>query len=175
MSLERHHADAPRTVTVQVVTLSDTRDEVTDTSGRDIRTALEAAGHAVRGPRIVREDPATLAGELRSLCSEPGTDAVIVNGGTGLAPRDLAFDVLRRLYSRPLPGFGELFRSLSYTEIGAAAMLSRASAGVVGDRIVFSIPGSRTAVRLALEKLILPELAHCVGELRRSRAPEGRR
>ncbi len=154
------------------MTLSDTRDPSTDSSGSDIRAALEAAGHVARGPEIVRENPQTLATELRVLLSQPGTDAVIVNGGTGIAGRDLAFDILSRLYTRPLPGFGEIFRALSFAEIGPAAMLSRASAGVVGDRIVFSIPGSRSAVRLALEKIILPELAHCVGELRRGDAPE---
>lgn len=175
MSLERHRAAAPRAVTVQIVTLSDTRDATTDTSGAAIRRALEAAGHSVRGPRIVRESPATLATELRLLLSEPGTEVVILNGGTGIAPHDLAYDILSRLYTRPLPGFGELFRALSFAEIGAAAMLSRASAGVIGDRIVFSIPGSQAAVQLALDKLILPELAHCVGELRRGTSPEVRR
>jgi molybdenum cofactor biosynthesis protein B len=175
VSLEVHHARAPRALTVQIVTLSDTRDPSSDTSGGGIRAAVESAGHTVRGPWIVREDPVTLATELRALLSEPGVDAVIINGGTGIAPRDLAFDILSRLYSRPMPGFGELFRALSFVEIGAAAMLSRASAGVVGDRVVFSIPGSPAAVRLALERLILPELAHCVGELRRGHVPEGRR
>lgn len=167
MSLEAHRAAAPRQLTVGVVTLSDSRHAATDTSGAAIRTALLAAGHAVRGPQILREDPLTLRPELAAACVQPGVDALIVSGGTGLAPRDLAFEVLTGLYTRPLPGFGELFRSLSYAAIGSAALLSRASAGVVGDRLVFSIPGSPAAVQLALEKLILPELAHAIGELRR--------
>jgi len=167
LSLEEHHRSAPPSLTVQVITLSDTRDAATDTSGAAIRSALEEAGHRVRGPHIVREDAATMESELGRLILEPGVDAVIVHGGTGIAPRDRAPDVLQRLYDRALPGFGELFRMLSFEEIGAAAMLSRASAGVVGDRMVFSLPGSRAAVRLALERLVLPELAHCVRELRR--------
>jgi molybdenum cofactor biosynthesis protein B len=158
---------------VLVVTLSDTRDASTDTSGALIRAALEAAGHAALGPRILREEPARLEAELRAVVETPGVDAVIVSGGTGIAPRDSAYDVLQRLYARELPGFGELFRALSFAEIGAAAMLSRASAGVVGDRIVFSLPGSRGAVELALSKLVLPEIAHCVGELRRGAPLEG--
>lgn len=172
MSLEEHHRSAPARLTVQVITLSDTRDASTDASGAAIRTALEGAGHEVRGPEILREDPATLESELRRLIEASGVDAIVVHGGTGIAPRDRAPDVLDHLYDRALPGFGELFRMLSFAEIGAAAMLSRASAGVVGDRIVFSLPGSRAAVRLALERLVLPEIAHCVRELRRSPARE---
>jgi molybdenum cofactor biosynthesis protein B len=171
MNLEEHRTAAPRQLTVSVVTLSDRRDASGDTSGEAIRAALVAAGHVVRGPRILREDPSTLRDDLAAAVAETGVDAVIVNGGTGIAPRDRAFDVLATLYTRPLPGFGELFRALSYAEIGSAALLSRASAGVVGDRLVFSVPGSRAAVQLALAKLILPELGHAVGELRRSAEP----
>jgi molybdopterin adenylyltransferase len=171
MSLEAHRHHAPAALTVGVVTLSDSRETATDTSGATIAAALAAAGHQVQGPRILREDPRTLPQELAAACGEPGLDAVIVSGGTGLAPRDLAFEILSGLYARSLPGFGELFRALSYAEIGSAALLSRASAGVVGRCLVFSLPGSQRAVQLALEKLILPELAHAVGELRRP--PEG--
>jgi molybdenum cofactor biosynthesis protein B len=173
VGLEEHRARESRPLTVQIVTLSDTRDAATDTSGAAIRAGLETAGHTARGPVILREDPQTLETELRTLFQVPGIDAVIVNGGTGIAPHDLAYEVLTRLYTRPLPGFGELFRTLSYAEIGSAAMLSRASAGVVGDRLVLSIPGSRAAVRLAMDALILPELGHAVSELRRH--PEARR
>lgn len=167
MGLAEHRTAAPRRLTVGIVTLSDTRSAASDASGDAIRAALDAAGHLARGPRILREDPASLPAELAAACTEPGLDAVIVCGGTGIAPRDLACDILTRLYRQPLPGFGELFRALSYEAIGSAALLSRASAGVVGDRLVFSIPGSPAAVRLALEKLILPEIAHAVGELRK--------
>jgi molybdenum cofactor biosynthesis protein B len=167
MGQEEHRAAAPRRVSVFVVTLSDTRSEADDTSGDAIRAALQQAGHEVAGGRIVREDVPSLEDELADVLAHAACDAVIVNGGTGIAPRDHAYDVLARLYERPLPGFGELFRSLSYSEIGSAAMLSRASAGVAHGKIVFSVPGSRGAVRLALERLILPELGHLVGELRR--------
>jgi molybdenum cofactor biosynthesis protein B len=167
MSEFDHRAAAPRSIDVFVVTLSDTRSEDTDTSGRAIRNALEAAGHRVAGHRILREDPATLEGELRALVQGTAAAAVIVTGGTGIGPHDLAFDVLARLYERTLPGFGELFRWLSFAEIGSAAIASRASAGVVGNCVLFSIPGSTGAVRLALDRLILPELAHLAGELRR--------
>jgi molybdenum cofactor biosynthesis protein B len=169
VSTEEHRAAGPRQASVFVLTLSDTRDAATDTSGAAIRAALEGAGHVIAGQRILREDPERLERDLESVLLTPGYDVLIVNGGTGIAPRDLAFDTLARLYERTLPGFGELFRSLSYAEIGSAAMLSRASAGVARGKLVFSIPGSRGAVRLALEKLILPELGHLLGELRRSR------
>jgi molybdenum cofactor biosynthesis protein B len=175
MSLEDHKANAPGAVSVYVATCSDTRDATDDATGAQIRAALTAAGHRVVGTCIWREDAETLAREVRTLLASPGFDVLIVNGGTGIAPRDRAYDVLSPLYDREIPGFGEFFRALCYLEIRSAAMLSRASAGVVGDRIVFSIPGSPAAVRLALEKLILPELAHCVGELRRGHVPEGRR
>lgn len=172
MSEEQHRRAAPRQARVLIVTLSDTRVAATDTSGETLRAALLAAGHSVTGPQIVREDPEQLPAELQALVMTPDIDAVVVTGGTGIAPRDGAYEVLSGLYTRALPGFGELFRSLSYAEIGSAALLSRASAGVVGDTLVFSVPGSRAAVRLALDKLILPELGHLVGELRRSPSPE---
>ena len=167
MSETQHRATAPQRVAVFVLTLSDTRDAASDTSGGAIRDALLSAGHNVVGTQILREDPATLGTEMAAVFALPGVDAVVVTGGTGIAPRDLASDTLATLYERTLPGFGELFRALSYVEIGSAALLSRASAGVVGGKIVFSVPGSRGAVQLALDKLILPELAHLVGELRR--------
>ena len=151
-----------------MLTVSDTRDTTTDTSGAALRASLTAAGHAVDGPVILREDPRTLPQQLAQAIESTAADAVVVHGGTGIAPRDQTPDILLRLYERPLPGFGELFRALSYAEIGSAAMLSRASAGVVGGKMVFSLPGSRRAVQLALERLILPELGHLVGELRRS-------
>ena len=162
-----HRAAAPDSIAVFVVTLSDTRTAATDTSGQTIRDALTAAGHRVTGTAILREDPATLPGELAALLRDSTADAVVVTGGTGVGPHDLAFDVLAPLYESPIPGFGELFRMLSYQEIGSAALLSRASAGIAHGKVIFSVPGSRGAVRLALDQLILPELAHLVGELRR--------
>lgn len=172
MSQEQHRRAAPRQVNVLVVTLSDTRTAATDSSGEALRAALAGAGHIVSGPRIVREDSEAQRRELQELVRTPDIDVVVITGGTGIAPRDRAYDVLSELYTRELPGFGELFRALSYAEIGSAALLSRASAGVVGDTLVFSVPGSHAAVQLALEKLILPELGHLVGELRRGSGPE---
>jgi molybdopterin adenylyltransferase len=172
MGLEQHRSVAPQRVSVYVVTLSDTRDASADTSGQWIRDTLQAAGHRIAGSCILREDAQSLESGLAQILVQPGFDVVIVNGGTGIAPRDRAPDVLARLYDRVLPGFGELFRALSYAEIGSAAMLSRASAGIARGKIVLSVPGSRAAVRLALDKLILPEIGHLVGELRRPAEPE---
>lgn len=169
MGEKDHRAAAPAQIAVYVVTLSDTRDESNDLSGASIRAALEAAGHRVCGWCVVREEPDLLERELTALLGLPEAEVLVLNGGTGIAPRDLAFDVLSKLYERPIPGFGEIFRALSFQEIGSAAILSRASAGIARGKLVFSIPGSRPAVRLALERLILPEIGHMIGELRRSR------
>lgn len=168
MSESEHRAAAPQSIAVFLVTLSDTRTTATDTSGQLLRDALEAAGHRITGARILREDPVTLPVELATLLRAAEGDAVIVTGGTGVGPHDLAYDVLAKLYDSPIPGFGELFRMLSFQEIGSAALLSRASAGLAGGKVIFSLPGSRGAVRLALERLILPELAHLTGERRRA-------
>jgi molybdenum cofactor biosynthesis protein B len=177
MGQEEHRAAAPPSISVYIVTLSDTRDESNDTSGAAIRNALQAAGHRLAGWRILREDAASLRHQIDEILRAQGFDALIVNGGTGIAPRDIAFDVLSSVYERHVPGFGELFRSLSYAEIGSAAMLSRASAGVAHGKLVFSIPGSTGAVHLALDRLILPELGHMVAELwwhsRRAYPPSG--
>jgi len=168
MGLEAHRRTAPSRVAAYVVTLSDSRSAESDTTGALIRESLQAAGHALVGWCILREDPEILRPGLEQLLEQGECDVLIVNGGTGLAPRDQAYDVLSTLYEREIPGFGELFRALSFAEIGSAAMLSRASAGVARGKLLFSLPGSTGAARLALEKLILPELAHLVGELRRS-------
>jgi molybdenum cofactor biosynthesis protein B len=167
LSESAHRAAAPDRITILVVTLSDSRDAASDTSGALLCDTLAAAGHAVQGPLILRESPVTLPGELLHAIATTTCESVIVNGGTGVAPRDQAPEILGRLYDRLLPGFGELFRALSFAEIGSAALVSRASAGIVGGKLVFSLPGSCGAVRLALDRLILPELGHLVGELRR--------
>ncbi len=173
VGLEAHRAASPPSLAAYVVTFSDSRDEQSDTTGAQIREALAAAGHRVMGWCIWREDAEVLRQGMQDLLNQGGFDVVIVNGGTGIAPRDLAYDVLAGLYEREIPGFGELFRTLSYAEIGSAAMLSRASAGIARGVLVFSLPGSRGAARLAMDKLILPELGHLAGELRR--APERER
>jgi molybdopterin adenylyltransferase len=166
MGHEEHRHEAPRRVSVYVITASDTRGEAEDESGRFLRDAVAAAGHAIAGYRIVKDEPAELRAALAA-AAEAGADAVVVNGGTGIAGRDRTYEAVAGLLEKRLDGFGELFRMLSYAEIGAAAMLSRAVAGVWGGRAVFSVPGSRAAVRLAWEKLLGPELGHVVRELRK--------
>jgi molybdenum cofactor biosynthesis protein B len=167
MGLDEHRAAAPTGIAIFAITLSDTREEADDAGGAALRAAFTGAGHVVLGWRIVREDEAAMRAALDAALALAGCDVLVLTGGTGIAPRDRAYDVLATVYDRPLPGFGELFRSLSFAEIGSAALLSRASAGVARGKLVFSIPGSRGAVRLALERLILPEIGHLVGELRR--------
>ena len=159
---DRHHAaadDARGPVPVAVVTVSDSRTEETDTNGAWLRQAIEAAGHRVAGYRLIRDEPGEVEDALRAM-SFGAARVVVFNGGTGIAPRDTTYDVLARLIEKPLPGFGELFRMLSWEQVGSAAMLSRATAGVYRGRVVFSLPGSPAAVRLAWERLIAPELKH---------------
>jgi molybdenum cofactor biosynthesis protein B len=166
MGQHEHHAAAPRTVTVAVVTLSDSRSPADDRTGDTIVALLEAAGHTVAGRELVREDPPAILAALEAALAGPA-QAVILNGGTGIAPRDSTPEIVAPLLECELPGFGELFRQLSFREIGAAAMLSRALAGVARGKLLFALPGSKAACRLALERLILPELGHLVGELRK--------
>lgn len=160
----QHHAGDARSVRCAVITVSDTRTPDTDTSGRLIRMLLEEAGHTVDQYRVLRDEPALIVAALQTL-PDP-TAAVIVNGGTGLSRRDRTFETLTRLFDKEITGFGELFRMLSFQEIGPAAMLSRATAGVIGRRVVFSMPGATRAVELAMKKLVLPELGHIVGLIR---------
>ena len=165
---ERHHAAADENsgpVTVAVVTVSDSRTEETDTNGAWLREAIEAAGHRPAGYRVIRDEPDQVENALRAMAFDAAR-VIIFNGGTGIAPRDTTFDVLSRLLEKPLPGFGELFRMLSWEQVGSAAMLSRATAGVYHGRVVFSLPGSPAAVRLAWERLIEPELRHVAWLLR---------
>ncbi|MGH9371277.1 MAG: MogA/MoaB family molybdenum cofactor biosynthesis protein [Vicinamibacterales bacterium] len=160
-----HRADAPVSVRVFVLTITDTRTEGTDSSGAAIVEALTSAGHVVTGRKILRDDPGPVAEAVRG-----GTvvaDVIITTGGTGITSRDSTYEAIAQLLDKRLDGFGELFRMLSYQEIGAAAMLSRACAGTIRKTAVFSLPGSEKAVRLAMDRLILPELGHIVRELRR--------
>jgi len=147
-----------------VVTISDTRTAADDRSGQRIQELLRAGGHAVEHYAIVPDEPARIIGELERLPS--AVEAVITSGGTGLARRDTTFEAVQRVLEKEIVGFGELFRMLSYDEIGAAAMLSRATAGVAGGRVLFCVPGSTAAVELAMTKLIVPQLAHVVGLVR---------
>jgi len=166
MGHEEHRKEAPARLAIFVVTASDTRGEAEDESGRFLREAAVSAGHALAGYRIVKDDPAAIRAALDE-AARAGADAVLVNGGTGIAGRDRTYEAVAGVLEKRLDGFGELFRMLSFAEIGAAAMLSRAVAGVWGGRAVFSMPGSRAAVTLAWEKLIGPELPHVVREIRK--------
>jgi molybdenum cofactor biosynthesis protein B len=163
MSVHAHKQHGPRQVRCGVITVSDTRTEATDTSGARIKALLAEAGHSLTGYWIVADEPDRIRQRLRQMA--PEAQAVILNGGTGLARRDTTFEAVQGLFEKTLDGFGELFRMLSWEQIGAAAMLSRATAGVIDGRVVFSVPGSTAAVELAMTKLILPELGHIVGLL----------
>ena len=166
MGAPDHHAKAASQgqVLLAIVTVSDTRTSETDTSGKLIRQLVEKAGHRVVAYRIVRDEP----GEVRAVL-EDFTDGrarlVVFNGGTGISRRDRTYDVISKALEKTLPGFGEIFRMLSYQQVGSAAMLSRATAGVYRDTVVFSMPGAPNAVQLAMEKLILPEIQHLAWEL----------
>jgi molybdenum cofactor biosynthesis protein B len=166
-AVKEHRASAPEALRVAVLTVSDSRTAETDSSGALIAERLEAVGHGVADRAIVPDEPARIRPLLESWRDRDDVDAVLVTGGTGISPRDLTFETVVALLTKPLPGFGELFRMLSYQEVGAAAMLSRAVAGLMGDTLIFVMPGSRAAVRLAIDALILPELAHAVGLARR--------
>jgi molybdopterin adenylyltransferase len=165
MSVETHRKHAPASVTCFVLTISDTRTAETDASGDAIAAALAGAGHIVAGRQIVKDDPSAVREVVAAQAGR--VDTVITTGGTGITSRDSTYEAIAGLLDKRLEGFGELFRMLSYEEIGSAAMLSRACAGTIGRAAVFALPGSEHAVRLAMSKLILPELGHVVRELRR--------
>ena len=171
-SVHRHRESAPEHVRLAVLTISDTRTPENDTGGDTIEELMRDAGHEIVERRIVRDDAARIRTELVNLLARPDADAVITTGGTGISARDTTYEVVDRMIEKKLDGFGEIFRMLSYEEIGAAAVLSRCVAGAVGTKFVACLPGSRNAVRLAVEKLLVPEIAHVVFELRKHQ--EGR-
>jgi molybdenum cofactor biosynthesis protein B len=162
-----HKAHAPASVGCFVLTVSDTKTPETDTSGAVIRDLLAGAGHRVAGSAIVRDEPADVQRVVWDAASTDDVQVVILTGGTGITSRDSTFEAIEAMLDKRLPGFGELFRMLSYQEIGPAAMLSRAQLGIHRRTIVVSLPGSPNACRLALEKLLLPELGHLVREVNR--------
>ena len=164
-----HRKGAPKRVSSAVITVSDTRTPETDTGGALVVEYLESAGHPVAFREIVRDEPAEIQAAVAAALDREDLGAVILTGGTGVAPRDQTPEAVEPLLDRVVPGFGELFRFLSYEEIGSAALLSRALAGLAAGRVVFVIPGSRGAVRLAMEKLILPEIGHLAGEALKQR------
>ncbi len=166
MSHQEHEAEAPRVLSLGVLTLSDTRDETTDKSGALLLDLFRQAGHQIVRYAVIREDPAVIESTLRDWLAGP-LDAIVTNGGTGLTSRDGTIEVARRLMQKELDGFGELFRLVSFHQIGPAAMLSRATAGLAGGRILICLPGSTKAVRLAATRLILPQIGHMIREARR--------
>ncbi len=160
-----HRAKAGRAARCMVVTVSDTRDLATDRSGQRVVELLTEAGHTVCAREIVSDDRGAICALLRAGIANPEIDAIVLTGGTGIAPRDVTYEAVCDVLEKPLDGFGELFRHLSYAEIGSAAMLSRAIGGVAGRTAVFALPGSTKAVELGIRKLIGPELGHILGLL----------
>ncbi len=171
MGVEEHRRRAPRRISLAVLTVSDTRGDADDASGAVARRLLEAAGHGVFDYRVLPDVPEAVREQVLRWLEADGCDGIFVSGGTGIATRDRTYEAVASLLEKRLDGFGELFRWLSYQRVGAAAMLSRAVAGAARGRVVFSVPGSPDAVRLALEELILPEIGHLVGELRKDAPP----
>ncbi len=165
MSHIDHRAQGPASIACFVLTVSDTRTADTDTSGRAIRELLEAAAHRVCGQAIVRDEPAEVREQVLAQCGNGSTQVIITTGGTGITSRDGTYEAVDGLLEKRLDGFGELFRMLSFDEIGSAAMMSRATAGTARGKVVFVLPGSENAVRLAMTRLIIPELAHVVQQV----------
>lgn len=162
-----HRQTAPTNARCAVITVSDTRTPETDSGGALIVELLAAANHIVVDRQIVRDEPRTIRQRLTVIRDSPEVDVVLLTGGTGMGSRDQTFETVDELLTKRLPGYGELFRMLSFAEIGAAAMLSRATGGLMGRVVVLTMPGSPAGVRLAMERLILPELTHLVREARR--------
>ena len=167
MGVQDHKQHAPRSVRVYVITVSDTRTEENDSSGKAAKEMIAAAGHELAGYRVLKDEPAEVASCIRMIAEQKLADAVITSGGTGVSRRDSTYEAVASLLDKRLDGFGELFRMLSYAEIGSAAMLSRAVGGLHRGLVVFATPGSTAAVKLALDKLILPELGHLSFETHR--------
>jgi len=164
---DEHKADAPDQIRCAVITVSDTRTEETDTGGAEIIRLLGEAGHVVAKREILPDEPERMRPLLELLRDTDQVDVILMTGGTGISSRDQTYETVTALLTKPLPGYGELFRMLSYQEIGAATMLSRATGGLMERTVLLTMPGSRAAVRLAMEQVVLPELRHLVREARR--------
>jgi molybdenum cofactor biosynthesis protein B len=162
-----HKAQAPQSLCCAVITVSDSRTLETDTGGGTVLELLTAAGHVAVARHIIPDEPRRMRALLTELAARDGVDAILLTGGTGISRRDQTYETVRQMLTKELPGFGELFRWLSYQEIGPAAMLSRAVGGLLGAKVVLTMPGSPAGVRLAMEKVILPELGHLVREARK--------
>ncbi|MEO8196358.1 MAG: molybdenum cofactor biosynthesis protein B [Thermoanaerobaculia bacterium] len=168
MSVQEHREEAQGTALgFALLTVSDTRNERTDKGGALLAKLVGDAGHRIVSRGLVRDDIGEIRGEVKAALALPAVDVVLVTGGTGLAPRDVTIEAVLPLFEKEIPGFGELFRMLSFAEIGAAAMLSRATAGLVAGRAIFLLPGSPAALELALSRLVLPEIAHLLAQARR--------
>lgn len=168
MSADEHHEKAGQDpVMLAIVTVSDSRTPETDSNRQYLEARLSELGHQVLAYRLIRDEPDEVEAALRELAAHPRIQMLLFNGGTGISPRDRTYDVIHRMIEKPLPGFGELFRMLSYAEVGASAMMSRATAGVYQGVFVVSMPGSNNAVRTAMEKLIIPEINHLTWEMKR--------
>jgi len=167
VSAEQHRESSPRVLGFGLITVSDTRSPEDDVGGRTLSGLAHVGGHRVEGPEVVPDDVAAIRRAVRRMLALPAVDVVVLTGGTGFSPRDVTIDAVVPLFDQPVDGFGELFRALSYQQVGAAAMLSRAAAGLAGTKAIFLLPGSPKAVSLAMEKLILPEAGHLLSQARR--------
>ncbi len=167
LSTAEHRAQSPRQVRCAVVTVSDTRTLENDTGGQGVIDRLLAAGHQVVAREIIRDEPEPMRRLITSFAEREDIDAVLTTGGTGISRRDQTYETISQMFTKALHGYGELFRLLSYQQIGAAAMLSRAAGGLIGQTVVLTMPGSPAAVQLAMEHLIIPELGHLVREAHR--------
>ncbi|MFM7131147.1 MAG: molybdenum cofactor biosynthesis protein B [bacterium] len=163
-----HKAAAAKSIRLAILTVSDTRTIETDISGALLAQKAVDAGHVVGWRTIVRDEPAEIQAVMGRATSEQELSALLITGGTGISPRDQTVETVEQMFSRPIPGFGELFRFLSYQEIGPACILSRSSAGLIGRLVVVLLPGSRAAVELAMDKILIPELPHLVREANKS-------
>jgi len=169
MAVTEHKDKAHRAIRCAVITASDTRTPETDTSGKKIADLLAAQHHSVVSYQILKDEPTQITAAVQKLLGESEVDAIIINGGTGIAPRDTTFEAIQGLLEKEISGFGEFFRMLSYQDIGSAAMLTRATAGVAKGKVIISLPGSTGAVELGMTKLVLPELGHMLFLLRGER------
>ena len=164
---EQHQAQGPPSARCAVITVSDTRTLENDTGGQAVITRLTAAGHTVVQREIIPDEPARMRPLLEELSRQDDLDAILMTGGTGVTSRDQTYETVTALLDKALPGYGEIFRMLSFQEIGPAAILSRAVGGLIGRKVLLTMPGSPAAVRLAMEKIIVPELPHLMREARR--------
>jgi len=168
MAYQEHIGDASSIVArFAVITLSDTRTVETDKSGKCIQKLIEQAGHTVGAYSLIRDEPAALSALLDTLLNRADIDVIVTTGGTGISRRDSTIEVIEQRLQQSLPGFGELFRYLSFQEIGSGAMLSRAAGGIIDGKVIFALPGSQAAVELGMARLVLPEIRHLVSELRK--------